>query len=340
MKQISRYLLENLLSELKGSIKSDKFPFKTGCLKENINAFFNADICCDDFYTVANGQGKEKDKMDTIYSSSLQSLLIMHRVSKDHPIIIGTESYSKALYEYRNRVIGYPSSVDVVLVNEDEKSVLFIESKLYEIIRDSTPNGEAVVGPSYFSSENGFHKLGLSCEELSDEIKIECNSYVKNHYNSGIKRSELSGNVELAKINPLKEKGFVYSEGIRQILSHIIGILNYKNPTADCSKELKGCQFKKVRFVEIYNMLPGFKEENAQSKLEQFQNHISKVKVVLDRHVDKYRSKLNADCFEILPAMTYQELFLQNSTGDNPYFDESLEIIRDFYHLNEQPLES
>ena len=84
-------------------------------------------------------------------------------------------------------------------------------------------------------------------------------------------------------ISALDDKSYVYSEGIKQILSHIIGIQNFKKvetySSFDPIKDHK--LFKKVIYVELYNSFDELDETVKQSKISDFKKHCGAVKDVI-----------------------------------------------------------
>ena len=169
-KEVSEYFEKDENGQLTG-----KFKTNSNCKLVSINKIFGSSISCSQYDVVAHGEGNEEEKIDSIYSSSLQSLLFFYGVSKSNPIHIGKDEFNKVLFEYENPVIRYPSSVDVVLLNEKEQTIAFIESKFLEIIRDSNKDGNKVIGVSYFreKEKNGYNQ-SLKLEEADlKKLRIE-----------------------------------------------------------------------------------------------------------------------------------------------------------------------
>lgn len=279
-----------------------KFEKTSSCKKSLIEKAFDTKIACEQYDVVANGEGNEGEKIDTIYSSSLQSLLVFHKVEKGNEIVIGDESFNKVIFEYKNKVIGYPSSIDVVLLNDH--AIAFVESKFLEIVRDSNKKGNKVIGISYFGAkENGYKAIKLDLKDL-ERMKI-CHNYdgpisIDPPYLESV--AKLSKNKQA--IEPLDKESFVYSEGIKQILSHIIGINSFKDggsayaPKTDPISDHK--KFKKIIYIELYNEFVGL--DFAFKKIEDFKKHVEVVqKVVKEKEI--------VDEFLV---MSYQELYKNN----------------------------
>lgn len=281
-----------------------KFKDTSKCKLLMFNEIFDTNISCPQYDSVANGEGNEEEKINSIYSSSLQSLLVFHGVNSNNKIEIAGEKFDKVIFEYKNKVIGYPSSVDVVLVNDH--AIAFIESKFLEIVRDSTEEkgdksaARKVVGISYFGKdESGYNKVLKLTKEDLDKMRIS-------YPNDGPFIDSVKGrSKETQEIDRLEGNTFVYSEGIKQILSHIIGIQSFKNGESCYSNgndPIPNHTFKKIIYVELYNAFPGF--DYATKRIEDFNKHVKVVKDVID-------SKGLIDEFVI---MTYQELLKKNKS--------------------------
>ena len=304
--QLYKYL-ENNNSEVAKFFEKDnkgkytgKFQITSECKLKLFNRIFDVNVSCTQYDAVVNGEGNEKEKIDSIYSSSLQSLLAFYGINNDNQIEIKGEKFNKVIFEYKNKVIKYPSSIDVVLMNDD--SIAFIESKYLEIVRDSTGAARKVVGISYFGkNENGYNKLQLNEENLKT-MKISYPDGGNPFLESVRGRSK-----EHQEIGKLDNNTFVYSEGIKQILSHIIGILSFVNNESEYSfgedpifdhKQYN----KKIIYFELYNGFPDL--EFTKKRLEDFKRHVDTVKNIINE-------KNLIKNFEFV-VMTYQELFEKN----------------------------
>lgn len=300
-------------------------------IKKQFDETFKVDININHFCDVISGEGHEEDKIDSVYSSSLQSLVIFDRVSKNNPIYfkLGDEEYefTKVYFEYKNKVIRAPSSIDVALTNE-KGDVLFIESKLFEIIRDSVSKEDIEkndnlcreIRASYFSNnENGYkEKLDFEKGDFKQLGIEDCPSWYGSKPEDDIVR----------KMIPINGNRYVYAYGIKQLLSHIIGILNYRNPDDNCSRQLKN-KAKSIHFVTLINDLPNYPDVEPKEKIECFKNHYNTVvKFLKDNRKDKLRvGKKQVNLYDI---MTYQNLYKMNKD----YFSEIGKIV-DIYHLNQ-----
>lgn len=308
----SKYFLEG----------SEKFNFKTdSCKLVKIKEAFGIDnLSCAFYDDVVNGEGNEKEKIDTIYSSSLQSLLFFSQVNKENVIKIKIDGidhiFNKVVFEYKNKVIGYPSSIDVVLINDGTHEIAFIESKLLEIIRDSSEIGKKVVGISYFKKDGAYDKvLGLKKEELKS-LGIDFESdYLE-------KVKGLGENKKI--IDKLSGNTYVYSEGIKQVLAHLVGIVNFKSNHEDHfykenEDRIKDHEHYVPYYVELYNSLPDFEavEPNYKDMLKDFINHVGKIKELNEKH----------NWVKDFVVLTYQNLLENNKEY------KINESVKKYYHL-------
>ncbi|MBJ2183496.1 MAG: hypothetical protein JFR38_03180 [Muribaculaceae bacterium] len=166
------------------------------------------------FRTVSEGVGNEIAKINSVASSSLLCLLAFYRLTQDGndyvlkiPNIPALEglSFTKCFFEIRNKVIGKPSCVDIVLVDTNKGVLLFLESKLSEYLETS------------HKEEYGKSYIPLYMEET-------INGILKNY--DIFARQNQRGELELLFGESSSDKAYI--EGIKQSISHLIGI--YQGP--------------------------------------------------------------------------------------------------------------
>lgn len=169
------------------------------------------DLFREKFAQSCGGDGREWNRIATLHSSALCALLFFYHASKENPYrmeIEGKEyTFTYSRFEYQNTVIerGSRSNVDVVLVGTDnsgKSAVLFLESKFSE----------------YYE--------GLGKQSISVE-------YLKNNYGQAIYRGACLARMGLRIIEQpgaanftLYSDGPCYIEGIKQMISHYIGVRN------------------------------------------------------------------------------------------------------------------
>ncbi len=309
---VAKYLLSCADSAI-ASAYDKKYAFNDVCAK-NINEAFGTAIKEDQYGYVVNGNGNEKDKINKAYSSSLQSLLFFSAVNAKNPITINKIDYTQALFEFKNRVIKSPSCIDVVLIDKDYKNFVFIESKLTEIPRDSNEDGTPVIGRSYFndSCSAGYKKaLDLAQSDLNGiGIFIEDATETSKH---------------LRRVHKIKDYKYVYSYGIKQILSHLIGISNFKYNRKDSTEgrlsEELDCKDIKITYMELYNAFPKIGNKEIETKIDNFKEHCNAVRTLIMRKEPKVVNNFL--------VMSYQDLY--KNRGDYKISDK----VVSFYHLGE-----
>lgn len=164
------------------------------------------------FKSVTEGMGKEIYKINSLESSSLLCLLTFFPLYSQQCDLtlslpeIGTVTFNRCFYEVRNKVIGMPSCVDVALQSKDGKILLYLESKLSEFEDDT--DTEEDYGISYFPLY----------QKLTDMLNAV-------HFNLDIEKNMMR----------LKSNNKVYIEGIKQTISHLIGLVKGPKHKIDTS---------------------------------------------------------------------------------------------------------
>lgn len=208
---IGKYDKTPISKERYGKSKSDNsytFKSSTGNERETLNQLFHTEISEGHWKEAVNGKGHEMKRILTMHSSALLSLLFFHAVSERNRLCIQIDGkdyhFTKAVFEVQNKCLegGNPSNIDVMLVDYHAKVVLLLESKLSEY---------------------------LNCGKKKD-ISIE----YKNQYADVMRPGKLSDKIEIKQEedNSLtiqgKESPSHYCEGIKQMLCHFIGAMNFK----------------------------------------------------------------------------------------------------------------
>ena len=165
---------------------------------------------------MTEGVGQEITKINSVVSSALLPLLVFYKlyIPKEGISItlkVGgeTKKFTRAFFEVRNKVIGHPSCVDVALVSSDGNTILFLESKLSEMFEDATTEKE----------------YGSSYKDL----------YMQSGIRSALKNRKITI-VEEATNLILKSEQPQYLEGIKQSISHLIGLVKGPQDTQDQSE--------------------------------------------------------------------------------------------------------
>ena len=164
-----------------------------------------------------SGSGQEVLKITTMHSSSLCALLFFYNVSQENELVLnlGNDTFKKtyvfnqSFFEFQNVVIKgrQPSNMDVVLIgyekeDESKQVVLFLESKFSEYYAE--PKAKLDIADSYLKNQYG----GIIYKKLQ-----------KIGYNV---------DVTIAPANKFRLLAPVaaYMDGIKQMISHYIGVRN------------------------------------------------------------------------------------------------------------------
>ncbi|MDE5784937.1 MAG: hypothetical protein K2H98_00235 [Duncaniella sp.] len=185
----------------------DEKRYETLYAREFANLFSipenDRDVFYDAVKIVTQGQGDEQDKVNSVISSSLLSLLTFYplfgNTDKSKYLTINGEQYYRCFFEVKNRVIDRPSCVDIALISTDETKILYLESKLSEYadrVRTSEEYGKSYK-PLY--EESGLFDVALG-----------------RHLSLGESKDKLV-------LKSLEDK--IYIEGIKQSISHLIGLV-------------------------------------------------------------------------------------------------------------------
>ncbi|MBP5369657.1 MAG: hypothetical protein J6Z01_14530 [Bacteroidales bacterium] len=202
----------------KYSYNSYSYSVKKDKIADNFIEIFKIkeqDTFKNKFNEVCSGNGNEVKKITTIHSSSLCGLMFFYNVN-NKPITLEINNkqilFDKVLFEFQNKCIkgGKPSNVDIVLESKDKDTILFLESKFAEYILDasktSTPisnsykdKDKCPIGAKIYSEDNmkqifGSNSSILPSTDNKFQIKTENNCYI---------------------------------DGIKQMISHYIGLDNF-----------------------------------------------------------------------------------------------------------------
>ena len=163
------------------------------------------------FRIVTDGQGEEAKNINSLRSSALLSLLCLNKLfafpclrNNNRSLTVNIDGvdifFSECLFEVRNQVIGFPSCVDVVLRSEDQKILLFLESKLTEYAESRNLKRD-------YTLKQGYKKL-----------------YENEVIQRMLKENNLHWNCDNLTIST-DDNDLMYFEGIKQTISHLIGLV-------------------------------------------------------------------------------------------------------------------
>lgn len=205
-----------------GSISNNSYTFTSASTIEEdvfrnrlaeLFGIKNFDVFKEKFTQSCSGSGQELKRIATVHSSSLCTLLFFYNVTEKNPYIMDIEGekyiFTYSHFEYQNVVIKgrNPSNIDVILIGKHKKSgkpvVLFLESKFSEYYE--RPGRQLKIATAYLNNTYG--------KEIYNE---ECFAKMGFHMVKSIRNAEFI----------LYSKEICYIEGIKQMISHYIGIRN------------------------------------------------------------------------------------------------------------------
>ena len=170
------------------------------------------------FEAATSGDGNEKSRILTLHSSSLLAFLCFNGVA-NHPITIDGIVYDEVMFEVKNNVINNSpgkSNIDVLLMGENRKKLLFLESKFTEYLS----GGKVTLSPhryeEFYSMLTEKNNFRFSAGYLPVNSKTDKSQKTQYALYKGKKTSE-------------------YLEGIKQAFSHLLGIA-----TGPAKKQTKG----------------------------------------------------------------------------------------------------
>ena len=274
------------------------FRERFGIISENKDTFNAA------FQNITEGTGKEIKKINSVTSSALLPLLVFYKlcIPKDGNSLILTLNkekivFTKAYFEVRNNVVRSPSCVDVALVSHDGDTILFLESKLVEMFEDTTV--KKVYGSSY---KPLYEKEGIKRALNSQDITVD------------IRASDLILR---------SEKTPQYLEGIKQTISHLIGLVKGPQNAKDQSDYISA--YKDAKRL-IYSPILFDTKTVLNESSNEYSNFVTLYSKVIGDHKDEILADIqewvNIKCkksIEILPTvLTYQKLIKENPNWLDP----------------------
>ena len=174
------------------------------------------------FEAATSGDGNEKSRILTLHSSSLLAFLCFNGVA-NQPITIDGIVYDEVMFEVKNDVIdaslGKPSNIDVLLMGDNRKKLLFLESKFTEYLS----GGKVTLS-------NKYRDLYIKLQKLNLPFNIKFINVIQESDNSH-KEPDIKEGIRLYT----EEKTSEYLYGIKQAFSHLLGIA-----TGPAKKQTKG----------------------------------------------------------------------------------------------------
>lgn len=209
----------------------------------------NKELFLTKYYEAISGDGQEWTRITTLHSSSLLALLFFYNVTAENQLIIGKYTFSDSYFEVRTQVHGESeSNMDVVLRgcetdNQAKKVVLFLECKFSEYLNAG--------------------KYG----------NISCDAYYHTYKNLGLFKNEIPGliikgnkttNLSIELKDPRNRP--IYCGGIKQMISHSMGVNNYALKRKDALGDHARFKEDKTECVLLGEILFQFDETITKSK--------------------------------------------------------------------------
>lgn len=205
--------MENLINALKAGHAVNKKGYFSS-YRENI---FTGQMSEDFQNMFDEGSGGElHSKAEAVHSSSMLSYNFFHWIDDNHPFEWDGVKYIQVLFEVKMKTIldsPAPANMDVVLIDKDRKSLLFIESKFTEY----TETKKFELSKGYQDKDRWFNK-----------------------------------NVTWDKIvSYVPERKYKYKEGVKQLISHLFGIHSQFDELCDTLKNVGIDDFNTVNLKFI-----------------------------------------------------------------------------------------
>ena len=255
------------------------------------------------FEAATGGNGNEKQKILTLHSSSLLAFLCFNDIA-NHPITIDGIVYDEVMFEVKNDVIdaslGKPSNIDVLLMGDNRKKLLFLESKFTEYLS----GGKVTLS-------NKYRDLYIKLQKLNLPFNIKFINVLQESDNSH-KEPDIKEGIRLYT----EEKTSEYLDGIKQAFSHLLGIA-----TGPAKKQTKGNEdytssllenADEIKFASIVFNCDNDKFEKYDDLYKSVFENSDVIKDTIKDVLKKRELKLT-----IVPhLLQYQEVFQANNLSD------------------------
>lgn len=257
------------------------------------------------FDVATSGDGHEKERILTLHSSALLAFLCFNDVA-NHPITIDGTVYDEVMFEVKNDVIdaslGKPSNIDVLLMGENRKKLLFLESKFTEYLT----GGKVELSPERYEK---FYDI------LFKKCTFTFSSDLVDVLNKPDKTNKEPYTVEKIRLSTGK-KTTDYLHGIKQAFSHLLGLA-----TGPASEQAHGNEAydqslldnaSEIKFASIVFNCNQEKFEKYNELYESVFENSGAIKEAITEVLNK--RKLNVI---IVPQLLqYQEVFQHNDLSD------------------------
>jgi hypothetical protein len=283
----------------KGKKSQWSLAFAGQCLKDVFG--IENPIFCSKFVEAISGDGQEANKITTLHSSSLASLLVFYSVSKNNPIYVDVnghlEKFIESRFEVKNEVsLGSNSfsNIDVVLYGDN--CILYLESKFSEYLGSGPVEVKEV---KYYDLI--YNRLANTLSDIGLHLKERKNG-------------------EERVLERVDEKPF-YSEGIKQMISHYLGL------TTEIQSGRLNSDGKTIVLGEILFYFDD-RIPNGRKKFNSYREAYSILKKGLTLCAEEDKTGLI-----INHLSTYQSILAV--TKNHGFLMKLPESIREFYHFKE-----
>jgi len=144
---------------------------------------------------------------------------------KEKPITLNIDGTSTVFdystFEFKNPVIGYPSNMDIVLLSKDRRVVLFLESKFSEYYM-SASKSSSFISKRYMTDP---FSGPIYAQLIGTEVG--CHSEIMTYTDNNGKEKTRDGFTLY-----MKDGSDNYLDGIKQMISHYVGIRRRLRGTA------------------------------------------------------------------------------------------------------------
>lgn len=260
------------------------------------------------FEAATSGDGNEKSRILTLHSSSLLAFLCFNDVA-NHPITIDGIVYNEVMFEVKNDVIdaslGNPSNIDVLLMGDNRKKLLFLESKFTEYLS----GGKVTPSPDRYETFYTELTKKFDCPFSAGYVTVDS-------------KTDESQKTQYALYKG--EKTSEYLDGIKQAFSHLLGIA-----TGPAKKQTKGNEdytssllenADEIKFASIVFNCDNDKFEKYNGLYKSVFENSDVIQETIKEVVPKRELKLS-----IIPQLLqYQEVFQDNYLSDK---------VREFYRV-------
>lgn len=261
------------------------------------------------FEAATSGDGNEKPRILTLHSSSLMAFLCFNDVA-NHPIIIDEiddTAYNEVMFEVKNNVINNSpgkSNIDVLLMGDNRKKLLFLESKFTEYLS----GGKVTLSPHRYEE---FYSM------LTEKNNFRFSAgYLPVNY-----KTDKSQKTQYYLYTDKEPSQFL--EGIKQAFSHLLGIA-----TGPAKIQTKGNEVytrsllenaDEIKFASIVFNCDNDKFENYKNLYESVFKNSEVILETIKEVLPKSEIKLT-----IVPKLLqYQKVFQDNNLSDE---------VRNFYN--------